>query len=177
MICAALVIALAGCASQEFNDALTPSVELIKDDFDGTLILRQKPVGATSSMSEPVHTLGFEWLQKDPDRIYVTAGVFGTHAVIGVAFNADGFVMKDLERASYTTSFKGQDFYRSSSSRFVMTWVDFLRVANARSVKMRVSRINDYATSSFGPDHPGAIVNTKLAPFVAQVQALRAAKK
>jgi hypothetical protein len=53
-------------------------MSLVKDDFDGSIIVRQTPVSASSSMSEAWHTLGFSWNQKTPNIIYITAGTVGT---------------------------------------------------------------------------------------------------
>src|SRR3981189_173457 len=92
---------IGGCAAT--NDALTPSARLIKDDFDGALIVRQPPVGAASSMSETIHVLGFEWSQKTPDTVFVTAGLQGTRAIHALAFNADGRLIEDISPASATT--------------------------------------------------------------------------
>jgi hypothetical protein len=160
---------LTGCAAT--NDALTPSLAQIKDDFDGSLIVRQVPVSAASSLGEAWHTLGFEWTQKTPDTVYLTAGAHGIVNVEKLAFNADGRIIDNIRTASATT-----EYGQWSTRRFAMSWDDFVTVANARSVKMRVSMINEYTVSSFGPAHP-ATVDSKISPFVARVQELRAAKK
>jgi hypothetical protein len=56
--------------------------------------------------------------------------------------------------------------------RFAMSWQDFLKIANAKSVKMKLVRLDEYTVSSFGPEHP-AVVNTRVAPFVEKVRELR----
>jgi hypothetical protein len=166
---ASSVVLLSGCAAS--NDALTPSLGVIKDDFDGSLIVRQVPVSAASSLSEAWHTLGFEWTQKTPETVYLTAGARGIVNIEKLAFNADGRIIDNIRTASATT-----DYGQWSTRRFAMSWDDFLAVANAKSVKMRVSMNNEYTVSSFGPAHP-ATVDSKIPPFVARVQELRAAKR
>ncbi len=54
-----------------------------------------------------------------------------------------------------------------------MSWQDFLKIANAKSVKMKLVRLDEYTVSSFGPEHPEAVVNTRIAPFVEKVRELR----
>jgi len=161
-----VAVLVAGCASM--NDAMTPSISITKDDFDGSLIVRQPPVSSSSSLSEGWHTLGFEWNQKNPDTIFITAGTNGTVNITDVAFNADGQVISSIKPASTIT-----EYGQWSTRRFSMSWEDFLKVASAKSVKMKVVRINDYTVSSFGPEHSGAIVNTKIQPFVEKVVELK----
>lgn len=160
---------MAGCAAT--NDALTPSLVTIKDEFDGSLIVRQVPVSAASSLGEAWHTLGFEWTQKTPDTVYLTAGARGIVNVEKLAFNADGRILDNIRTASATT-----EYGQWSTRRFAIPWDDFLVVASAKSVKMRVSTINEYTVSSFGPTHP-ATVDSKIAPFVVRVKELRTARK
>jgi hypothetical protein len=158
----------AGCAS--VRDSLTPSASVMKDDFDGATIVRQSPVSASGNISEGWHTLGFEWNQKTPDTVYIVAGTNGRVNVTEVAFNADGKVISQIQPASALTEYGSW-----STRRFAMSWQDFLAIANAKSVKMRLVRINDYTVSSFGPDYPNALVNAKIPPFVTKVQELRSA--
>ena len=83
MLLAGLLVA--GCASM--NNAMTPSSHVMTDDFDGTAIIRQAPVSSSSSLAEGWHTLGFEWGQKTPDLVFITAGTNGITNVTDVAFN------------------------------------------------------------------------------------------
>lgn len=170
-----VLLLLAGCASM--NEAMTPSLQVFKDDFDGAVTARQPSVGATGSLfsGEALHTIGFDWNQRTPDTVYVTAGVRGIHSITGLAFNIDGAIIDNLKEASAVTDREHSQYGSWSERRFAMAWPDFLRLVNGRSVKMRVSRINDYTVSSFGPEHDGAIVNTKLLPFADKVRELRAA--
>lgn len=170
-----LLLLLAGCA--DMNDAMTPSLRMEKDNFDGATIVRQPSVGASSTLGEPRHTLAFDWNQRTPNTVYVTAGVLGIRSIAALAFNADGRVIQNLKEASAVTDRISYGQAGSwSERRFAMTWEEFQAVVNARSVKMRVSGVNDYAVSSFGPDHDGAIVNTKLKPFAERVRELRGGK-
>lgn len=161
-----IILVFPGCAS--LNDSLTPSMSVMKDDFDGSIVIRQSPVSAASGMSEGWHTLGFEWNQKSPDIIYITAGVNGTVNITDVEFNADGTLISDIKTASTLT-----EYGKWSTRRFAMPWSDFLKITNAKSVKMKVVQINNYTVSSFGSVNPGAVVNSKIPPFVAKVEELR----
>jgi len=159
-------LVFSGCAS--LNDSITPSMSVMKDDFDGSIVVRQSPVSAASGMSEGWHTLGFEWDQKSPDIIYITAGTNGTVNITDVKFNADGTIISDIKTASTLT-----EYGKWSTRRFAMSWSDFLKVANANSVKMKVVQINNYTVSSFGSANSGAVINSKIPPFVAKVKELR----
>ncbi|HEX9685471.1 MAG TPA: hypothetical protein VGA25_06440 [Burkholderiales bacterium] len=165
---------LAGCAAT--MDAMTPSTSVIKDEFDGKMIVRQPPVNAASSMSEAFHTLGFEWTEKFPDSIFITVGFATDYRNIqDVAFNVDGKIIDKIKTASALTDHQYTGTFRSSYRRFEMGFDDFQMVANGKDVKMRVGGINEYTVSSFGPSagHGVAIVNTKFVPFLDQVRPLR----
>ena len=168
-----LAISLAtGCTS--FNDALTPSLEVEKDPFDGSIILRQRPVSAAGSLSEAFHLLGFDWRSRTPDSVFVTAGIVGTHAVSGVQFNVDGRFIRNVKLASATTEFSDGNSYR----RFEITVEEFTVIATGKAVKMRLDGINDYTVSSFGPEGSGsmAIINSKFQPFLRQLQEKRSGR-
>jgi len=160
------ILLVSGCASM--NDAMTPSASVIKDDFDGKLIVRQSSVSSSSSLSEAWHTLGFEWTQKTPDIVFIDVGTKGITNITDVAFNADDNVISSITPASSTT-----DYGTWSERRFQMPLSDFIKVATGRIVKMKVVRNNDYTVSSFGTGLPGASVNTKFQPFLAKVEELR----
>lgn len=173
-LCFATIVLIAGCGATgtALNDAMSPSMQIFKDDFDGATIVRQEPVSAADGPSEAWHTLGFEWSQKTPDLIYITVGVHGVANITEVAFNADGQILENIKTASAHT-----EYGKWSTRRFVMPWPLFLAVANAKSVKMKVVRLNDYGVSSFGPNHSWAIVNSKIPPFVGKVHELRGTVK
>lgn len=160
-----VVLMFAGCAS--VNDSLTPPMSVNKDDFDGSIIVRQSPVSAASSISEGWHTLGFEWNQNSPNTIFITAGTNGSVNITDVQFNVDGKIISNIKTASTLT-----EYDKWSTRRFSMSWSDFLEIANAKSVKMKVVQINSYTVSSFGPEHSGAVVNAKIPPFIKKVQEL-----
>jgi hypothetical protein len=168
---AALCLAFLLCACAATNDMLTPSASTFTDDFDGSKIVRQAPVGASGSFSEPVQTLGFEWTAKDPEWVYLTAGVaFGARSglVTGLAFNADGGFITAEQASPFVKS-----QYRTQSGVFRVSLHDFERIASAKVVKMRIDGAGQYTVSSFGPEAGGAIVTTKFAPFLDQVRAAR----
>jgi hypothetical protein len=177
LICLILTALVTGCAGMQ--DAMTPSASVIRDDFDGKMIVRQAPVSAASSLGEPFHTLGFEWTEKYPNTIFITTGfAFGLRSIQDVAFNADGRIVDKIKQASVLTEFDRFGTATSSSRRFEMSLEDFRIIANAQEVKMRMGSINDYTVSSFGPaTGVGAAVNTKFRPFLDQIEAIRSGKK
>ncbi|TNC82772.1 MAG: hypothetical protein C9356_02570 [Oleiphilus sp.] len=154
-----LVLFLTACASM--NDKMTPSVTVIKDQFDGSVIVRQEPVSAASSLSEGWHTLGFEWTQNHPDVVFLQVGVSGVTNVMGVAFNVDGEIIENISKASTLTKYGNW-----STRRLVMSYADFEKVARGKDVKMKVMQIDEYSVSSFGAANSGAIVNSKFEPFL-----------
>jgi len=168
----ALFFLLSGCASM--NDALTPSPSTLKDDFDGTTIVRQPPVGASSSFSEPIHSLGFEWFTRDPGRVYLNVGAHfsaRTGGMTGLSFNADGEIFRAEQSNPFTK--RERDIYKESS-RFSVTFDQFQRIASAQVVKMRVDGLGEATVSSFGPrTGSGAQVTLKFAPFLEQIRAAR----
>jgi len=163
-----LGILLAGCASM--NDALTPGSSVVKDEFDGTLIVRQPPVGASSSFSEHVHSLGFEWFSREPNKVYLDTGAhFGarTGGMIGLSFNVDGEIFSAEQANPFTR--RDRQTYKESA-RFAVTFDQFRRIASANVVKMRIDGLGVSTVSSFGRGTgSGAMVTPKLAPFVEQV--------
>lgn len=160
---ALLALLLSACASM--NDAFHPSTHVLKDEFDGSLIVRQQPVGAANGVREPWHTLGFEWSQKHPDTVYLTVAAHGAGNISELAFNADGRIYDNLKVVN------------TASGRFAMPWSAFLALAEAGSVKMKVARLDQHTVSSFGPKHPGAAVNPRISTFVAAVREVRAGNK
>ncbi|HYS75009.1 MAG TPA: hypothetical protein VEM38_02815 [Burkholderiales bacterium] len=172
-VVALLELALVGCAAVPtdvslLQDSAIPSLSVIKDEFDGSAIVQQVPVSSSSSLAEGWHALGFEWHQKTPEIIFVTAGAIGSVTLTDLAFNADGELISRIKPAS-----AGTEYGSSSTRRFAMSWQDFLKIANAKSVKMKLVRLDEYTVSSFGPEHPEAVVNTRIAPFVEKVRELR----
>jgi hypothetical protein len=160
---AAILVALSGCAS--INDAMTPSVQVKKDQFDNSEIIYQPPVSAASSLSEGWHTLGFQWNSKYPDVVFLEVGVKGITNVMGVAFNVDGLLIENIREASQLT-----DYGQWSTRRMVLPISDFIKVAQGKNVKMKVHQIDTYTVSSFGPENSGAIVNGKFEPFLQKLR-------
>jgi hypothetical protein len=172
----ALIVAtvLTGCMSTaEMNDMMSPSLRLMKDDFDGAQIVRQPPVSAASSMSDTFHSLGFEWTTKTPDLVYLVAEAPGISGIEALAFNVDGKILSDIKTASATTEYQTGTYGGRSARRFAIPLQEFELIAVGKDVKMRVSRLNDYSVSAFGPEHPNAIVNSKLPAFIQKVRELR----
>jgi|SRR5690554_709877 len=161
------LVGLHGCAS--FNDSMTPSMKVQKDDFDGSLIVSQSPVSAASSMKEAWHTLGFEWVQKFPDVVFIEVGVSGITNVVSVAFNVDGEIIENVKQASSLTKYGDW-----STRRLVIPIKDFSKIAAGKDVKMKVMQIDTYSVSSFGSANSGAIVNSKFPPFIEKLKELNA---
>lgn len=153
---------LISCAN--FNDAMTPSLTVKKDNFDGAITIKQPPVSSSSSMSEDWHTLGFSWTQNNPTVVYITVGVNGINNIEGVAFNIDGVFLNNIKLASSVT-----DYGDWSTRRFSMEAMDFEKLSKGNDVKMKVESIDTYTVSSFGSQNSGAIVNAKFSPFIEQL--------
>jgi len=162
-----LAIVLSGCMTN-VNDSLTPSVKVSKDAFDGKIIISQAPVSSASSISEAWHTLGFDWKQVSPDVVYLTAGAQGVTNITALAFNIDGKIISDIKSVSALTKYG-----KWSTKRFVISWDDFLKVAQGNDVKMKLSQIDTYSVSSFGSKNSGATVNSKFQPFIEKVEAAK----
>jgi hypothetical protein len=169
----AVLFALAGCTG--INSAMTPGAEVIKDDFYGATVIRQSPISASSSLSEPWHTLGFEWSTKTLDKVYVTAGLtMRTESIQNVEFKADDQIIEHIEIASNHTEFENS----ASTRRFSMPLTEFRKIASAKDVKMKITHNlgNDYSVSSFGLNNQNALVNSKFAPFLNNVDELMTKK-
>jgi len=167
------LLLIAGCAS--VNDLMTPSVSVLADPFDDKIIIRQPPVSAASLVAEPSHVLGFEWNQKFPDIVLIAAGIErDSKPIQNIAFNADGNIFENFKLAANRT-----DLREASLSRFEMRFEDFLAVASAKVVKMRLDGVKTYTVSSFGTSVGGGIaaVNLKFQPFLEKVRIARARLK
>jgi hypothetical protein len=158
-----VIVGTYGCAS--FNESMTPSVKVQKDEFDGSLIVSQSPVSAASSMSEAWHTLGFQWNQKFPNVVFLEVGVSGITNVMGVAFNVDGQLIENIKQASTLTKYGDW-----STRRLIISINDFAKIAQGKDVKMKVMQIDTYSVSSFGSENSGAIVNSKFPPFIEKLK-------
>lgn len=171
----ALIGLVASCAG--VIDTMTPSVKTSIDDFDGRQVIHQPPISAASSLSEAFHILGFEWVERHPDVIFITAGIaMQIRAIEGVAFNADGQIFNKLMLASSLTHFE-RSAGGASSRRFQIPLDDFAVIASARVVKMRLEGIDEYTVSSFGLGSGVSAVNAKLGPFLNAVRAARSKSK
>ncbi|MEZ9945543.1 hypothetical protein [Vibrio sp. 10N.222.54.F10] len=164
------VIFLFGCSSM--NDALTPSVKVDRDQFDGRTVISQAPVSAASSLSEGWHVMGFDWNSQSPSIIYITIGRDSIVNVEGVEFNVDGSFLTNIQTVSLITEYGDW-----STRRFKLPMSDFRLIAKSEDTKMKVITINNYSVSSFGKSNSGAVVNTKFKPFLEEVdKAIEASK-
>jgi hypothetical protein len=163
---------LAACAA---TDETAPAgMRTFRDEYDGSTIVRQAPVGAGSSSTESWSALGFEWRSKFPDRVVVTAGTKGVVKIDAVAFDVDGEPVTGLKAVSEFTDHGDPGAgERVSTRRFEMSWTEFVRMASAKSVRMRLVGASEILVTSFGATHYGAPVNAALPPFVASVRKLR----
>ena len=157
-------VVLASC--QDMNSAMTPKSKVLTDDFDGSQIVRQEPVSSSASITEDWHILGFEYRSSTPDRVFVTAGVHGINNAFGLPFNIGGRTIQ-AEEASLTT-----EYGSLSTRRFHVSYKDFITIATAPMVKMKVSGANSYGVSSFGTSTK-ALVNMKFPPFLERIQTVK----
>jgi len=152
---------LNSCVS--INQSLTPGTRIIKSDFDNSIDIVQKPVSASSSLSEAWHTLGFRWNSNAPDIVFVTAGTVGITNITGLSFNIDGEIV-DVEPASTLTKYGDW-----STRQFKMDLATFRKMASAKIVKMKIIMIDTYSVSSFGQSKPEAVVSGKFSEFLKSV--------
>jgi hypothetical protein len=160
------LVGISGCAT--INSTLTPGVSVEKDAYDDMTIIKQAPVSSASSWNDAWHTLGFSWYQKFPDKIFLDVGVCGTTDIIAVNFKIDDIVIEGGE-ASTTTDYGN---YRSQWSirRFSVSLNDFIKIATASDVRMKVYQINTYSVSRFGSAYSDSLVNVKIKPFMEKVR-------
>jgi|GEM_PF-6768597 len=160
-----LLVFLSACASM--NDALTPDADIVEDEFYGTKEVYQEPVSATSAFSEGWNLLGFRWNTGNPDIVYLLIAVNGAVNVEGLDFRI-GNEFIQTETASTLTK------YEDSHSRrqFKVSYEDFLKIANADEVLMRVEMIDKYNVSSFGKSK-NAAVGSKFPKFLEQIKQLK----
>ena len=160
----AILVLLNSC--QDMNSAMTPASKVTTDDFDGSKVVSQAPVSSSASLTEDWHTLGFDYTSKTPDKVFVTAGVQGINNIFGLDFNVGGRMIQG-NQASLTTEYDSW-----STRRFWVSYKDFIAIATAPSVKMKVSGANKYGVSSFGTA-TDALVNKKFPAFLQKLQAAR----
>jgi hypothetical protein len=161
-----VIFLLSGCA--DMANSLTPGVKVTKSEYDGTIEIIQASVSSSNSLSEAFHTLGFRWNEMAPEKVYLTVGVYGIGNVTGVAFNADGNKLENIQTASNLTEYGDW-----STRQFVMPLDDFKILATASDVKMKVSRIDKYTVSSFGQANTNAAISGKFLPFLARLNEIK----
>lgn len=170
------VLALAGCASM--NDAMTPSLSVTKDRFDDTTIVEQPIVPANSSFSDHTTGLGFEWKSSLPDKIILTVGVGGIENIIGANFKVDGQDIPSPKAVGHFTQYPektlkwGDMTSVYSTRRMVMPLGDFVKMANAKQVKMKIHHIDTFSVSIFGRSEM-AVVGSKFEPFLAKLRDMK----
>jgi len=160
---------LSACAG--VGDSFAPSLSVSTDEFDNTKIVSQPPVGASSSSEGGGHTLGFEWRQKHPDTVIITVGITGWYEITGVTFTADGASITDTKPVGLTVT--QADW---SKRPYSISWDNFMKIADAQSVEMKVIVSGGATVATFGPAHPGAAVNSKFGPFLENVREYRSTK-
>ncbi|MCL1138403.1 MULTISPECIES: hypothetical protein [Shewanella] len=171
-----LFLVMTGCTS--INDAMTPSLSVTKDRFDDTLIIKQPIVPANSSFSDHQTGLGFEWKSSIPSEIILTVGISGIENIMGADFKIDGKDIPSPITVGHLTQYpeKNLSFGDMSSvystRRMAMPIEDFIKMANAKQVKMRVQHIDTYSVSIFGREEM-AIVGAKFKPFLSKLKELK----
>lgn len=166
-----LACACAACAS--VGDSKAPGLQVIKDDYDGSTIVRQAPVNSGSDATGDWNALGFEWKSKFPNRVIIAAGTRGVIKITDLVLEIDG------EPAAVKVASEMTDYgdpaaaERWSMRRFEVSWADFDRMATARTVQVRIVGTNEVYVTSFGADRTGAPVNATLPAFRAEVRKRR----
>lgn len=168
---AALAVLSSLTSCSDMSSAMTPSAKVIKDDFDGSNIIRQNPVSSASKLSESWHSLGFEYVSSQPNKVFLTARTQGVNNIFSLDFNVGGKFIK-AKTASLTTDYNTSKYGGWSDRRFYVSYSDFVAIATAPSVKMKASGGNTYGVSSFGTSTK-ALVNKKFPSFLAKVKALK----
>ncbi len=160
-----VIVLLSGCV-----DALTPSTRVMRDPFDGAVIVSQANVNA-AHINEGFHVLGFEWNSNRPNEIIAVAGVIGISNITGLAFNADGRIIT-ARPAGTPTDYGVPGPVRTSTNRFIITLDDFKTIANAQDVKLKIVRLGSYSVSSFGraPKHKNVVISMKLPGFIEKLR-------
>lgn len=158
-----LLTGLNGCASM--GGALTPSAKVVVDEYDGSTAVQQAPVNAGMG-----YALGFDWSSRTPDTVFVSVRVFFEYvSITDVWFNADGIKIESAQAVDNVTHFEHGE--QTSTRRFSMPMADFVVVARAQDVRMRVGKRNEYSVTKFGPANGPLIVNTKFGPFLEKIAA------
>jgi hypothetical protein len=109
--------------------------------------------------------MGFTWKEKSPEVIYITVGVEGIDNITRLAFNIDGEIIDDIRTASNLTKYG-----KWSTRQFAVSVQTFVKIANGKDVKMKISQIDTYTVSSFGSSNSLAAINAKFPPFLSELQ-------
>ncbi len=164
---------LAGCTAM--NDALTPSLSISKDRFDDTVLVTQPIVPANSSFSDALAGLGFEWKSTLPNEIILTVGISGIENIESADFKVDGVSLPSPKTAGYLTQYPqknmkiGDMTSTYSTRRMIMPLSDFVKLAQAQQVKMRINHIDAYSVTIFGRSE-NAVVGAKFEPFLTKLK-------
>lgn len=161
-----IVIFISGCGST-FNDSMTPDPKLVRSDFDNSIEVYQSNVSSAQGLGEEWTTIGLFWTDRAKDVVVVRAGIAGISAIANIAFNADGKIFEYHQTTTALTQFDTNEFLDWSHKSFVVPKDEFEFIANAETVKFKVTRIdNTYGVSTFGKNHPRAIITSKIPKFM-----------
>jgi hypothetical protein len=177
----ALVVLTAGCAS--FNNAMTPSAKVSDDGFYGNKVVIQPPVGAAGRLSDSGwFLLGMRWNSGEPDTIVFTARVTSRMDNLeALEFRADGEFIRatglnpsSRHDSDVTVVGSAVTATQQSERDFSFSYDDFLRVVGGDEVKAKLTNLGgEYGVATFGKKYSGAVLTTKLEPFLALVDAER----
>ena len=162
-----LLLIFVGCASM--NDSLTPNAKMIKSDFDNSIEISQDNVSAASSINEGWHVLGLFWTNRNKDSVILNVGRNGTTIIDGVAFNIDGEIIS-LKPIDVLTDYSFNPNMNWSYKRFQISMKNFLKLAKADTVKMKVEGVSTYTVSTFGKKHLGAVISNKFPNFLSLLE-------
>jgi hypothetical protein len=166
----AIGLLVTGCSDSIVN-AMTPGPTVDQDNFDDTRIVLQPPVGSALFSDDAWTMMGFEWQERNPDMVFVKVGMSGIINITGLELKADGAKIVGIQRTNTITDFDTNSF---SWSRFRIPIGEFVKIASAADVRMRITLLDQYTVSRFGSGYsPSPVVNTKFAPFLAKVAEFR----
>lgn|GEM_PF-3279103 len=171
-----ILMLLTSCTLFEtLNDSITSGLRVSQDSYDDATLLTQ-PLVSAGHHSEPWHMLGFIWKANIPDRVLLIAGTFGVQAITGLEFKIDD--TQDIISPKLATQALTQihwpeselDVVTTSSKIFAVTYDDFVKLAKANKVRMKLNSIDTYTVSTFGKQVGYRTINAKFNKFVLAIQ-------
>lgn len=162
-----------GCAT--ISDEVAPTAFTSNDGNGVKWMARQPPVSSSSNLSEGQHGLGFTWFAGQKfvsiEPVVFTLGSGQISRFISeVSFDADGSII---------TALKEQDTKGEGKNLFRISMDDFMKIATAQNVQMKLTRTGIQTTSTFGAELRGtrAVVNERFPAFIEMIQDIQNDRK